>query len=176
MRAQFGGIAAILALAPATAGCSLLGGTVLDTGTAESEITDYLNNRYASAGITVDSVSCDPGTNRPAPGATFTCDSRVRGTTVPVEVTVMDDDMRIRFAPTKKLYDLAALGPNIVAGVEKQIGRPVTVDCGTGFAAAAPGESFPCTVASEADPTDRLKIDYKVGPMTGEDRWESRDA
>lgn len=95
---------------------------------------------------------------------------------MPVKVTVKDEDMRIEFVETKKLYDLPKVGPSILAEVQKQLGQPVIVACGTGLKAAAPGESFPCQVVNKADATDRLTIDYKVGPMDGADRWEPRKA
>ncbi|WP_049825855.1 DUF4333 domain-containing protein [Tsukamurella paurometabola] len=170
MKAKFVGVMVLTAV-PLLASCSLLG-TTLDYSKAESEIAKSLNEAYGADGVKVDSVACDQAGKRPKPGSTFLCKAEIGAATVPVEVTVKDEDMNIAYKPTKKLYDLAKVGPTLQPDVQKQVKVPVTISCGTGMKAAAPGETFPCELTDGTG--EKAGLNYKVGPMDGADSWAPR--
>ncbi|BDD82758.1 hypothetical protein TPB0596_25210 [Tsukamurella pulmonis] len=160
---------ALAVLTPAMAGCSLFG-TTIDFSKVEKQITEKLDAEYGKIGQKVDSVTCDESEKSPKPGSKFMCDAKVGAATVPVEVTVKDEDMNSSFVTTKKLFNLSTLGAQLAPSVSEQTKQKVTVDCGTGLKAEAPGGSFTCPVKAEGGATGTLTL--KVGPMTGEDSWE----
>ncbi|ADG78680.1 hypothetical protein TPAU25S_01754 [Tsukamurella paurometabola] len=154
--------------APAVVGCSLFGPSI-DFDALTKRIAQELSAEYVKFGVKVDAVDCDESQRRPKPGSRFTCDARVREVSVPVEVTVKDDDMRVDFVTLQKLFDLGSAGPALAARVSEQVKAQVAVDCGTGLRALPPGSTFRCTARDQAGTAATLV--YTVGPMRGEDRW-----
>ncbi|MDP0397459.1 DUF4333 domain-containing protein [Tsukamurella strandjordii] len=157
-----------LVVTPVLASCSLFGPSI-DFEALTKDIADKLNAEYAKLGAKVDVVNCDDSERRPKPGYRFTCEATVREATVPVEVTVKDDDMAVEFVTLQKLFDLGSAGPTLAPSVSKQVNAAVSVDCGTGLKALPPGGSFRCAARDTTGGSATLV--YTVGPMRGEDQW-----
>lgn len=151
-------------------GCSAsfsIGGP--DYKALEKEIAAELDKSYESISRTVDSVECPRPDEKPKAGETFLCDATVDGKVVRVEVTVEDDEDKVRFETIDVAFDLADTGSRLTADVSDKIGFPVTVDCGQGLEIVAVGGTFTCTAFDESG--DSAIVEMTAGPE-GSSSWK----
>jgi hypothetical protein len=150
--------------------CSFSFGGGLDYQKLEDEITKKLNESYSSMNETVSSVECPEQSPEPKAGSTFDCTAQVAGQTVRVGVKVKDDDYNVNYETKDTLYELPTVASSLSDEVSKQVGFPVTVDCGEGVKAVEVGKTFDCT-ASDDQGSERT-VQVTAAPVGENDSWE----
>lgn len=153
----------------ALSGCSFSFGGI-DYKTLEEEITNKLNESYSSIGEKVSGVQCPEQSPEPKAGSTFDCTAEVGDQTVRVGVTVKDDDYNVSYETRDTLYELPTVADTLGDEVSKQVGFPVTVDCGEGLKAVEVGKTFDCTAADEQGAERTLQV--TAAPVGENDSWE----
>lgn len=143
----------------------------LDYDKLESEITNKLNSNYSSIDQQVSAVNCPEQSPSPKAGDTFECTAEVGGQTVRVVVDVKDDDYNnVAYETKDTLYDLPTVSATLSDEVSRQVGFPVTVDCGEGLATVEVGKTLDCT-ATDPQGLERT-VQITAAPVGEDDSWE----
>ncbi|MGB6247011.1 MULTISPECIES: DUF4333 domain-containing protein [Gordonia] len=162
-------VAVGIVAAPVLASCSFsIGGDSIDMDKLTSAITDEFNSTLAPFGYRVQDVTCDDPGKDPGDGTEFNCVATADGTAFNVTATVAQPD--VNFKSVERAYDMKTTSKKLAPAVSEKIGRPITVDCGSGLKAVAPQQSFTCSVADSAGNTGTLT--YHVTEAAEQDRWE----
>ncbi|MFF2087916.1 DUF4333 domain-containing protein [Nocardia sp. NPDC058176] len=151
-------------------GCSAsfsIGGP--DYGALEKEIATELDKSYESISRKVDSVECPRPDKKPKAGETFLCNATVDGKVVRVEVTVEDDEDKVRFESIDLAFDLEDTARLLTTDVSDKAGFPVTVDCGQGLEIVAIGDTFTCTALDDSGGS--AIVEMTAGPG-GSSNWK----
>ena len=146
----------------------------LDYDRLEEEITKKLDESYSSIDQKVSSVTCPEQSPSPKAGSTFDCTAEVGGQTVRVGVTVKDDDYNVSYETRDTLYELPTVADTLGEEVSKQVGFPVTVDCGEGLKAVEVGTTFDCTASDEQGAERPVQV--TAAPVGEDDSWELLDS
>jgi len=142
----------------------------LDYDKLQTTITDELNTSYSSMDQKVSSVECPEQSPSPKAGDTFDCTAKVGDQTVRVAVDVKDDDYNVNYKTKDTLYELPTVAATLSDEVSKQVGFPVTVDCGEGLKAVEVGKTFECT-AADPEGTERT-VEVTAAPIGEDDSWK----
>jgi hypothetical protein len=153
-------------------GCSFSFGG-LDYDKLETQITDELNASYSSLDQKVSSVDCPEQSPTPEAGDTFECIAQVGDQAVRVDVTVDDEDYNVTYTTRDTLYELPMVATTLADEVSRQVGFPVTVDCGEGLKSVEAGKTFDCA-AADPEGTERT-VRVTVEPGDKGESWELID-
>ncbi|MBM7365902.1 DUF4333 domain-containing protein [Gordonia hydrophobica] len=154
--------------APTIASCSFsIGGSSVDLDKVKTAITDEFNEKLQPLGHSVDDVVCDdPGKNADD-GDTFKCIATASGATFNVVATVAKPD--VKFESTEVAYDMAHVARLLTTEVNKQV-TGVTVNCGEGLKAYAPGTTFNCDATDTRGQSGTVV--YSVTKNGKNDTWK----
>jgi len=148
---------------------SFSSGGGLDYDKLQTKLSDDIKKAYPDIVSEPPPVSCDKP-DSPKPGDTFICTGDVNGQPVRIEVTVKDDQGNVDYKEMDLLYDLPTTAQGLDREIEKQMGFPVTVDCGEGLKSVAKGGTFTCQATDEnsvaktveVTATEFGKVDWRI--------------
>ncbi|WOC11636.1 DUF4333 domain-containing protein [Gordonia sp. MP11Mi] len=163
-------LAALPLLSACNASVSVGDSTVLDHDKLTKEISTELDSRYSDVPLTVSNVECDDPGADPAVGTEFMCTATVGEAKQRIKVTTQNDDLDVKWVATDKVFDMPHAAKVLAPSVAEQVRTNVTVDCGTGQKALAPGSTFECAVSDSAG--NQQTLVYTVAGMGQEDGWK----